>query len=262
MTVRALFGPSRNSRVVLRAVLIALASAGAVSAVSVVELLEQGDRLTQSDEGFPDAFLRAVALYEEATALDPQNPVPHIQMARACLALGDWQGKNKRHWYERGERAAERALALKEDSADTHFFLAANRGNVVNLQPFWKVSPMIVADLEGHLRRALELEPRHARALHMMGILLDRTPGLLRLLLAGKKAQVEDYLKRAVEADADRYAYIRWSLAEFYRDAGRTDQARAQAQALLAMTHPVDRRMWTEEYRPAAENLLKVLAAH
>src|SRR6059036_1103838 len=128
-------------------------------------------------------------------------------MARACLALGDWQGKNKRHWYERGERAAERALALKEDSADTHFFLAANRGNVVNLQPFWKVSPMIVADLEGHLRRALELEPRHARALHMMGILLDRTPGLLRLLLAGKKAQVEDYLKRAVEADADRYAY-------------------------------------------------------
>src|SRR5207245_6602934 len=79
VTVRALFGPSRNSRVVLRAVLIALASAGAVSAVSVVELLEQGDRLTQSDEGFPDAFLRAVALYEEAAALDPQNPVPHIQ---------------------------------------------------------------------------------------------------------------------------------------------------------------------------------------
>jgi len=261
VTVRALFGPSRNSRVVLRAVLIALASAGAVSAVSVVELLEQGDRLTQSDEGFPDAFLRAVALYEKATALDPQNPVPHIQMARACLALGDWQGKNKRHWYERGERAAERALALKEDGADAHFFLAANRGNVVNLQPFWKVSPMIVADLEGHLRRALELEPRHARALHMMGILLDRTPGLLRLLLAGKKAQVEDYLKRAVEADADRYAYIRWSLAEFYRDAGRTDQARAQAQALLAMTHPVDRRMWTEEYRQAAEALIKNLAA-
>src|SRR5439155_573866 len=75
VTVRALFGPSRNSRVVLRAVLIALASAGAVSAVSVVELLEQGDRLTQSDEGFPDAFLRAVALYEKATAIDPQNPV-------------------------------------------------------------------------------------------------------------------------------------------------------------------------------------------
>ena len=62
-------------------------------------------------------------------------------------------------------------------------------------------------------------------------------------------------------ADVDRYAYIRWSLVEFYRDAGRTDQARAQAQALLAMTHPVDRRMWTEEYRPAAEALIKNLAA-
>src|SRR5439155_573867 len=90
---------------------------------------------------------------------------------------------------------------------------------------------------------------------------IRRTPFPLRLLLAGKKDQVEDYLKRAMEADADRYAYIRWSLAEFYRDAGRTDQARAQAQALLAMTHPVDRRMWVEEYRPAAEALIKNLAA-
>ena len=242
MTVRALFGPSRNSRVVLRAVLIALASAGAVSAVSVVELLEQGDRLTQSDEGFPDAFLRAVALYEKATALDPQNPVPHIQMARACLALGDWLPNGNLPWYERGEKAAELALNLKEDSAEAHFYLAANRGKVVNLRPFWKVSPLIAADLEKHLLRALELDPRHARALHMMGILLDRTPGPLRLLLAGKKDQVEDYLKRAMEADADRYAYIRWSLAEFYRDAGRLAQARVQAQALLAMTHPVDRR--------------------
>src|SRR5437879_11338566 len=182
-------------------------------------------------------------------------------MARACLGLGDWQGKNKRHWYERGERAAERALALKEDFADAVYCLASNRWNVVNLQPFWKVSPMIVADLEGHLRRALELEPRHARALHMMGILLDRTPGLLRLHLAGKQAQVEDYLKRAVEADADRYAYIRWSLAEFYRYAGRTDQARAQAQAVLAVTPPVDRPRWTDEFRTAAEALIKNLAA-
>ena len=248
-------------RIVFSAILSGAVPVLTIAASSVQGLVEQGDRLTQSDEGFPDAFFRAVALYEAAAALDPQNPVPHIQMARACLALGDWLPNGNLPWYERGEQAAERALNLKEDSAEAHFYLAANRGKVVNLRPFWKVSPLIVADLENHLLRALELEPRHARALHMMGILLERTPGPLRLLLAGKKDQVEDYLKRAMEADADRYAYIRWSLAEFYRDAGRTDQAGAQAQALLAMTHPVDRRMWVEEYRPAAEALIKNLAA-
>ena len=249
-------------RIVFAAILSAAVPVLTIAAASVQELVEQGDQLTQTDDGFPDSFTRAITLYDEAAALDPQNPLPHIRKARACLALGDWLPNGNLPWYERGEQAAEGALNLKEDSAEAHFYLAANRGKVANLWPFWKVSPLIAADLEKHLLRALELDPRHARALHMMGILLDRTPAPLRLLLAGKKDQVEDYLKRAVEADADRYAYIRWSLAEFYRDAGRTDQARAQAQALLAMTHPVDRRMWAEEYRPAAENLLKVLAAH
>lgn len=232
-----------------------------VTAATAHELLEQGDRLTQTDDGFPDSFTRALTLYEQAAALDPQNLLPYIRAARACLALGDWLGRDRLPWYERGEQAAERVLALKEDSAEGHFLLAANRGNIVNLRPFWKVSPMVVADLEKHLQRALELDPRHARALHMMGVLLDETPGPLRLLLRGRKEQVEGYLTRAVEADANRYAYIRWSLVEFYRDAGRPSQARAQAQALLAMVHPTDRRTWTEEYRPAAESLLKNLAA-
>lgn len=225
------------------------------------ELLEQGDRLTQTDDGFPDSFIRALTLYEQAAALDPRNPLPHVRLARVCLALGDWMGKDKLQWHERGELAAERALALKEDSAEAHFCLAANRGNVVNLRPFWRVSPTVVADLEKHLLRALELNPRHARVLHMMGILLDQTPGPLRFLLAGKKEQVEDYLTRAVEADSNRYAYIRWSLVEFYRDHGRPAQARAQAESVLAMTHPVDGRQWVGKYRPAAEALLKDLAA-
>lgn len=234
---------------------------GSPATATVQELLERGDRLTQTDEGFPDTFVRALTLYEQAAALDPRNPLPHIRTARACLALGDWLGRDKLQWYERGEQAAERALALKEDSAEAHFYLAANRGNVVNMKPFWKVSPTVVADLEKHLRRALELDPRHARALHMMGVLLDETPGPLRLLLAGKKEQTEGYLTRAVEADSNRYTYIRWSLVEFYRDTGRPAQARAQAQAVLAMAGPVDRRMWAEKYRPAAEALLKNLAA-
>jgi tetratricopeptide (TPR) repeat protein len=230
-------------------------------AASVQELLGQGDRLTQTDEGFPDGLTRALTLYEKAAALDTLDPLPHIRAARACLALGDWLGKDTLQWYERGEQAAERALALKEDSAEAHFYLAANRGNVVNLRPFWKVSPTVVADLEKHLQRALELDPRHARALHMMGVLLDETPGPLRLLLVGKKGQVEGYLTRAVEADGNRYSYIRWSLVEFYRNAGRPAQARAQAQALLETASQVDRRIWAEKYRPAAEVLLKNLAA-
>ena len=129
---------------------------------------------------------------------------------------------------------------------------------MVNLLPFWKVSPTIVADLEKHLLRALALDPRHARANHMMGMLLYRTPGPLRLLLAGKRDQVESYLLRSVESDPN-FAEARLDLAQFYQETGRPAQARIQAQAILAMTDPSSRRVWMEKYRPAAEALLKTL---
>jgi len=248
-------------RAVVLVLLFSAATVWDASAASVQELMEQGDRVAQAEEKFPESLQQAVSLYREAAALDPQSPLPYLRMAKAYLALGDGLKNDALIWYERGELAAERALALKQDSADAHFYLAANRGNVVNLKPFWKVSPTVVGDLEKHLLRALELNPGHARALHMMGVLLDRTPGPLRLLLAGKKDQVEDYLKRAVEADFTSYAYIRWSLVEFYRDAGQSTKARAHAQALLAMSSPTDRRDWAGKYRPAAEALLKTLAA-
>lgn len=227
---------------------------------SVQELLKEGDRLAQADEKFPESLKQAIEAYQQAVTVEPQNPLSHLRIARAYLALGDGLDNDALPWYERGEAAAERALSFKEDSAEAHFYLAANRGRAVNLRPFWKVSPGILADLEKHLLRAIELDPRHARALHMMAMVLHRTPGPLRMLLVGKKEQVEDYLKRAVAANPG-YAYIEWSAAEYYRDAGRLEQARQHAQAVVAMTVPLDRRLWRQQYRPPAEAFLKTLAA-
>ena len=217
--------------------------------------------MAQAESRFPESLQDALACYEQAAALDSQNPLPHIRMARAYLALGDGSKDNSLRWYERGEVAAQRALALQEGHADAHFLLAANRGNAVNLRPFWKVSPGIIADLERHLMRALALDPRHARALHMMGMLLYRTPGPLRLLLDGKREQVESYLVRAVQADPN-FAAARLDLAQFYKETARPSDTRIQAQAIIDMPNPKPRRSWEEKYRPAAEALLRDLSAH
>ena len=221
--------------------------------------LERADHLAQNDDAFPESSRQALALYEQAAAMGPRDPRPWIRAARVCLALGDANVDNALAWYERGERAADRALVLKEDSADAHFYLAANRGNAVNLKPFWKVSPGILAELEQHLARALALDSRHAPALHMMGMLLDRAPGALRMLLVGKKEHVEDYLTRAATAGPN-YAYIQWSLAQFYVEKGRSAEAQAQARKVVAMRTPIDHRRWAAEFRPAAVALLKKLS--
>lgn len=248
-------------RVTIATALVLTVFVGSVLGATVQQLLEEGDRLAQADEKFPESLKQAIGVYQQALTVEPQNPLPYLRMSRTYLALGDGVSADALPWFERGELAAERALALKEDSAEAHFYLAANQGKAVNMRPFWKVSPGIVAELEKHLLRAIALAPRHGRALHMMAMLLDRTPGPLRMLLTGKKEQVEDYLKRAVAANAG-YAYIEWSVAEYYRDAGRLEEARRHAQAVVAMVSPVDRRLWMQEYRPAAEALLKNLAAH
>src|SRR5437762_6965151 len=225
----------------------------------VQDVLERADHLERNDDGFPESSRQALALYEQAAAMEPRDPMPWIRAARVCLALGDAKTDNALAWYERGERAADRALALKEDSADAHFYLAANRGNAVNLKPFWKVSPGILADLEQHLARALALDARHAPALHMMGMLLERAPGALRMLLVGKKEQAEDYLARAAAAGPN-YAYIQWSLAQFYVEKGRSAEAQAQARKVVAMRTPIDHRRWAGEFRPAPDALLKKLS--
>jgi tetratricopeptide (TPR) repeat protein len=238
----------------------ALAPDSATAVPPAQELIEQADNLVRTDANFPESLKQALALYERAIAIDSQAWIPYVRISRVCLGLGDGLRDHKLSWYEQGAQAAEKALGRKEDSADAHFYFAANRGNAVNLLPIWKVSPGVLSELEDHLLRALVLEPNHARANHMMGMLLYRTPGPLRLLMKGKREQVENYLVRSVEADPN-FAEARLDLAQFYKDTGRTDRARAQAQAILTLTDPTPRRSWVEKYRPAAAELLKNLPA-
>ncbi len=242
------------------AALLMLASSADARASAVEDLIESGDALLAAEDRFPQSFEQALSLYQQAAALLPQTALPYVRMANVCLALGDGatEKDSSLAWYKLGQQSAEKAVRYQETSADAHFLLAANRGNVVNLLPFWKVSPAVLADLETHLLRSLALEPGHAGANHMMGMLLYRTPGPLRMLLVGKREEVEKYLLRSVESDPDM-GRARFDLMQYYVQAGHPAQARVQAQALLLLSHPSPRRIWAEEYRPAAEQLLKNL---
>jgi hypothetical protein len=238
----------------------AIAASSPLPAATMQELMEHGDRLLHDEEKFPQSLEEALTLYRQASTMQPETAAPYMRIAEVYLALGEGVKEKDRSlaWYQKGERAAEEAIRYQEKSADAHFLLAANRGNVVNLLPFWKVSPTIVADLEKHLQRSLALDPGHARANHMMGMLLYRTPGPLRLLLTGKREQVEGYLLRSVESNPSS-ADARLDLAQFYKETGRPAPARTHAEAILAMHDSSSSRAWIEKYRPAAEQLLKSL---
>jgi hypothetical protein len=174
-----------------------------------------------------------------------------VKIANAGLELGLSAKEGALSWFQRGEQAARRAVELEPNSAEGYFLIAANRGRAAKLLPVWKVSPTIVGQIEKDLLRALAINPHHARALHMEGMLLYKTPAPLRVFLEGKKSEVERYLTSAVEADPD-YARARLDLAEYYLDENRPAEARTQARAVLALK--TDR---SQRYKPEAEALLR-----
>jgi hypothetical protein len=230
-----------------------LVLASSAFAATAPELVTQADHLARADDG--DTLRRAVELYERAARIDPRDATIQIKLANACLELGASARDGALASFQRGEQAARRAVHLDDTSADGYFLIAANRGRAVKLLPAWKVSPTIVGQLEKDVLRALALNPRHARALHMEAMLLYKTPALLRAFLDGKKSDVERYLTSAIEADPN-FVPARLDLAEFYLAENRPADARAQARAVLDMKTDRSRR-----YRSAAEALLRRIPA-
>lgn len=242
---------------------VLLMAIGAVTPVTAPAVapapVAEADRLIESGDGSTATLRKAVELYDAAGKAEPKDAAIQIKLAAACLDLGLAAGADGLAWYRRGEEAARRAVSLDARNADGHFLIAANRGRAARLLPMWKVSPTIVGQLEKDVLRALAIDPRHARALHMEGMLLYKTPAPLRALLEGKKSDVERYLTAAVKADPN-YAPVRLDLAEFYLAEGRPADARLQAQAVVDMKAERSRN-WRERYRPAAEALLRRSAA-
>jgi hypothetical protein len=224
-------------------------------AATAPELVAEADRLVQADDGSVDSLRRAIELYGKAARIDARDATIQVKMAAASLELGAKVKEGALESFQRGEQAARRAVALDPKSADGYFLIAANRGKAAKLLPLFKVSPTIVGQLEKDLLRALALDPRHARALHMEGMILYKTPAPLRVFLDGKKSDVERYLTSAIKADPG-FAPARLDLAEYYLAEKRPADARAQAQAVLDI-----KAARSQRYRPAAEALLRRIPA-
>ena len=243
---------------------MAALAVGTVCPVSAVtgkarELVVQADQLQAAPNASDESSRRAIALYQEAARLEPNSAEIQLKLANAALTIGAWTSGDRLRWYQLGKSAAERAVALDQNDAEALFLLAAHRGQIASLQK--DLGGLFVPqELERLLSRALSLNPRHARALHMMGVLLYRTPGPLRLLLKGSASDAEKYLVAAIEADPN-FSEARLDLARYYVSRRQTSQARMQIRAVLQMTSPTRPRAWREKHRPAAEALLRELPA-
>jgi TPR repeat protein len=153
--------------------------------------------------------------------------------------------------FQEGARVAQKALDLREASADAHFLYAANLGSAVELKGL-VTAALTIQQLKDHVHRVLELDEGHVQAHHMLGRMYEELPWVL----GGDQEAAVEHLKKAVSLDG-RYAPARLDLARWYLKHGQNSEAEKEL-TLVVETPPLMKRwIWERIYRPEAQALLQ-----
>lgn len=179
-----------------------------------------------------------------------------IRLADLYLDLGDDDSlatSKRRDAYEEGARVAHQAIELREPNAQAHYLYAANLGNVAQLKGIM-TSTLTIQDLKHHVTRALELNPHHAPALHMMGMMLEELPWFL----GGDADGALTYLRRAVASD-QTYSHARLDLAKAYIKRKDQNSALRELETLLQQPLPSDASVRDRRHRDEALQLRDTL---
>ena len=188
--------------------------------------------------------------------LAQQSPQSLIQGAmKECNAGRVTQDRTSRvSHFEKGQALGEQAVALDDRSAEAHFALFCNLGELMRVDGEVNItSVMGFRRMTKELDRTLELAPDHLDALSAKGTFLVRLPSLL----GGDRERGERLLLYVI-LKAPQSVNARLSLAKTYCADGRHSEALSLAsEALdLAQTQKQD------DFAPEAAKVLAQLRAN
>jgi hypothetical protein len=130
--------------------------------------------------------------------------------------------------FERGQALGQQAVGVDEHSAEAHFVLFCNMGELMRLDGESISSVFSLRRLMAELDRAIEIDPHHSDALAAKGTLLVRLPRLL----GGDAAKGEAMLRQVVQLDPNAFS-TRLTLAKTCDARGDRDEAVAFATRAL-----------------------------
>ena len=150
--------------------------------------------------------------------------------------------------FQQGQTLGERAVEADEGSAEAHFGLFCNLGELLRIDGESLTSIFGLRRMMHELDRALEINPGYIDALSAKGTLLVKLPSFL----GGDPERGEQLLQQVVK-QAPKAVNARLALARVWCQHGRHDQAAAMASDALALAQK-DQRV---EFIPEAQALLQ-----
>lgn len=155
--------------------------------------------------------------------------------------------------FQQGQILGERAVAAEEGSADAHFALFCNLGELLRIDGESFTSLFGLRRMMKELDRALEINPAHIGALSAKGTLLVRLPGLL-----GGDSEKGERLLQQVIKQAPKAVNARLALAKVRCEHGHHQEAVALATDALAIA----KEHQQIEFIPEAEAMLQQARAN
>lgn len=155
--------------------------------------------------------------------------------------------------FEQGRTLGELAVARNERSADAHFSLFCNLGELLRIDGESLTSLFGFRRMMNELDRALELDPSHIDALSAKGTLLVKLPGLL----GGDSEKGERILEQVVRL-APKAVNARLALAKVRHEQGRHQEAVTLASDALAIAQQYKRTTFVSEAKAILQQLRKV----
>jgi tetratricopeptide (TPR) repeat protein len=188
----------------------------------------------------------ALPHYQAAIAADSTTYEALWKASRTAVDVGELEPnvETRKQIYRNAEQYARRAVQANPADPEGHFQLARSLGRTA-LSLGKRDRVKYAGEVRAHALQALERNPKHPGALHVMGVWnaeIMRLSGLQRFaaktLLGGKVfseaswKEAVRYMEAAVAAEPERIVH-RIDLAEIYEDVGDKAKAREQYQVIL-----------------------------
>jgi tetratricopeptide (TPR) repeat protein len=232
----------------LRHVLAAAALGAAPIALTPARALAQSaaEHIAAGDKEHLSNPTAALKHYEAALAASPRDYAALWKASVAAVDAGEanQDPARRKELYKQGETYARTALEVNPRDAEGHFALARALGRTAqSLGSRDRVK--YAGEVRKHAMEALQLNPRHAGALHVMGVWnaeVMRLNGVSRFMaknfLGGQVfgsaswKNATSYMEQAVQVEPARLIH-RIDLAEIYADVGDKAKAREQIDYIL-----------------------------
>jgi hypothetical protein len=218
---------------------------------------QPGDpEILYADRTHLPSALEAASIWESRAKSDSRDFDATWKLARACYWLGGHVAESgRRAQFERGREAGRKASELRADRPEGFFWMAANMGALAEsfgLDEGLKYRGAIRKALETVLR--IDRPFQNGSADRALGRWYFKVPALF----GGSNRKSLEHLERSLTYDAKSLA-SHYFLAETYEGMNRSEAARAEAQAVIAL--PVDPDWAPEdlEFKQKARALLEGL---